>query len=141
MAQRWVEEVEIALRYAGVPRSSHVIHVGWAETVNLPWGQLEMAHTVANHHAGAAVLEDMDAPSPPELCRFTTNHIEAGRSALNRRGRKMRRMAPGSLRLGLTHKGVAAAEAVPLPLCALRLDTRRMVDGESWGEARAADMQ
>ena len=43
-----------------------------------------MAHTVANHNAGEVAAHGLDAPFPPDICRSTTNHIEAKSSALKR---------------------------------------------------------
>ena len=51
----------------------------------LPWGGLQMTHTVVNHARGEIVVGDTDAPFPEEMFYFATNHVEAKWIATKRR--------------------------------------------------------
>ena len=67
---------------------AQVVRDGWWETVNLPRGDLEMAHTVAKHNDGEVAAGDIDAPFPPGIWCLTTSRIAAKWSAPKRRVRE-----------------------------------------------------
>ena len=42
---RGMFEIRTAFIYAGIQPGSHVVHDGWAATVNLPWEEMQMRVT------------------------------------------------------------------------------------------------
>ena len=65
-----------------------VVRDGWRATVNFPRWRPPTTHAVANHNAGELAVSALDAPLSSDLCRFTTNHIDAKWSAPIRRARE-----------------------------------------------------
>ena len=92
-APRCREEILHCIQLPNFLKGTHVVHDGWAATVNLPWEELGFTHTLVNHAQGEVVVEDPNAPFPVGH-QFTTNHIESKWSALKR---WMRKRAGGKL--------------------------------------------
>ena len=99
-----------------------------------------MAHTAANHWDAGVVAGRHAAPFPPDLCRFTTNHIEAKWSALKRRvRRKCGRAIPRARDWNLYIMGFQRVTWFAGPYAPLLLDGMRRANAETRAEAREID--